>query len=382
MLDQPDPTIWLVTGSHQLRSYLQRPADWQLTLFPCAADAFIPAVDGGQTYTTPLVGHPATATRLIDQAGELQDGPTGTLDHRLADDDTMPMGLFRPSGDGHYQLYLHVGVYAGRVRFLKLPAAPLTLAEAGPALIAAIDEHYLKVNNFLCFRLNLRPEIELEHKFTITSDPDVYQLARALVREVSTGQLPGVVLEIREELQHWDFLNHLYSITAPEDQVGYVSFIPTTDGCYTVKRKQFAADTDERPEQRRSGTEIPSGDLAGYVRDELGLASDWNASFRRIRYDVFVEMIESGNGYGIAFDRCTVTDEQGNRIDGLPELLQCEIEYVYSVALDGTELDSVRADLARLVELISDYLDRHGVTSYQQHESKLTFLRNLHVPAR
>ena len=118
------------------------------------------------------------------------------------------------------------------------------------------------------------------------------------------------------------------------------------------------------------------------MRDELGLTPAWHASFRRIRYDISVEAIGSGNVFGIAFDRSTIIDEAGRRVSGLPELVQCETEYIYCQALTGADWDSVRADLVSLRTALSDYFDQRGIDNYQRHESKLTFLRNQHVALR
>jgi hypothetical protein len=123
-------------------------------------------------------------------------------------------------------------------------------------------------------------------------------------------------------------------------------------------------------------------DFETYLRQEMQLTPTWHASFRRIRYDLSVESIETGNVFGIAFDRCVIVDEQGQRVSGLAELVQCEIEYIYSQTLGEATYDTVRADLAELRVLVSEFFDRRGVENYQRHESKLTFLRNQHAGVR
>jgi hypothetical protein len=378
VLDARADAVWLVAGHHELRSAMQRPAAWQVSLTECPPDALTPRVDGGHSYTVNLADCPATPSIVRNHRGELVSRSAVSLSSLLAQPTTTPLGLLRPTRNGEVQLYVHVDSYHGHVRFLKLPDPPVAPADAAGRLLAAIDEHFLKVNNYLCFRVKLQPDVELEHKFTLTGQPDVYQLARETLRHAADGGLAGFIVEFREEIQQWDFLNHVYAIEEPADEAGYVSFIPTTDGRYTVKRKLFTVDTDERPEQRTRGVQV-GPDLAAHVREELGLTPAWRASFRRIRYDVSVEAIESGNVFGIAYDRCTIIDDAGARIPGLPELVQCEIEYIYCQALTDTSFDSVRADLVSLRSTLSDYFDRQGIENYQRHESKLTFLRNQHV---
>lgn len=381
MLEGRADAVWLLAGPHQLRSALQRPAQWQANLVQCPRAAFVPQIDGGHTYTLdPADCPPAPALRL-DQSGAVLARSLAVPADLLGQPDRQPLGLLRPAGDGGFQLYAHVDSYSGRVRFLKLPTAPVPPAEAVVQLLAGIDEHFLRVNNYLCYRVKLRPDVELEHKFTLTGDPDVFQLAQDTLRHAAGGGLAGFVVEFREEIQQWDFLNHVYAIEEPAEEAGYVSFIPTTDGRCTVKRKLFTTDIDERPEIRNRGVEVGS-DLAAHVRDELGLTSAWHASFRRIRYDISVEAVSSGNVFGIAFDRSTIIDEDGRRVSGLPELVQCETEYIYCQALTGADWDSVRADLVSLRTALSDYFDQRGIDNYQRHESKLTFLRNQHVALR
>lgn len=381
MLEGRADAVWLLTGPHQLRSALQRPAQWQANLVECPRAAFVPQIDGGHTYTLNPADCPSAPALRLDQSGAVLARSLAAPADLLGQPDRQPLGLLRPAGDGGFQLYAHVDTYAGHVRFLKLPTAPVPPAEAVSQLLAGIDEHFLRVNNYLCYRVKLRPDVELEHKFTLTGDPDVFQLAQETLRHAAAGGLAGFVVEFREEIQQWDFLNHVYAIEEPAEEAGYVSFIPTTDGRCTVKRKLFTADVDERPEIRNRGVEVGS-DLAAHVRDELGLTSAWHASFRRIRYDISVEAISSGNVFGIAFDRSTIIDEAGRRVPGLPELVQCETEYIYCQALTGADWDSVRADLVSLRTALSDYFDQRGIGNYQRHESKLTFLRNQHVALR
>lgn len=372
--------VWLVTGAHQLRSAMHRPAEWQVSLVECPAAAFTPPVDGGLSYTIRIADSPTASVIQLDQSGTVLGRSMSSLAELLAEPGTVPLGLLRPAGHGTVALYLQVDSYLGHVRFLKLPDEPVAEAMAPAALIAGLDEHFLKVNNYLCFRVKLRPEIELEHKFTLTGDPDVYLLAQDTLRHAAAGGLAGWIVEFREEIQQWDFLNYVYAVDEPVEQAGYVSFIPTTDGRYTVKRKLFTTDTDERPETRTRGVKVDT-DRETHVRSVLGLTPAWHANFRRIRYDVSVEAIATGNVFGIAYDRCTVVDDDGNRLPGVPELLQCELEYIYCQALTGADYATVRTDLASLRSVLSDYFDQRGIANYQRHESKLTFLRNLHVAA-
>ncbi len=378
MRDDAVPAMWLVVGSHDVRSSVRRPSEWRVTLLECPAGLIAPDVDGALSYTLDLRDWPPTRAMVQDQHGALVGESIASLDTVLDQAASMPIGLLRPGTGSLVQLYPQVDLYVGHARFLRLPGEQSTRADAVTDLLAGIDEHFLKITNYLCFRVKLRPDIELEHKFTLIDSPDVYALARDTLRLAGSGGIPGFTVEFREEIQAWDFLNHVYAIEEPLEEAGYVSFIPTTDGRNTVKRKIYTEDTDERVELRTRGVDI-GDDPSRYIREVMRLTPSWNASFRRVRYDVSVEAIESGNVIGIAYDRSTIIDEYGVPVPGTAELTQCEMEYIYSQALTGATFESVRADLSTLREIMSGYFDRRQIQNYQRHESKLTFLRNQHV---
>ena len=369
---------WLVVGSPDLRSALQRPERWQVQLIAVPEELLSPDVTGAQTYTLPMQNWPDRAGRTIDQDGLVRAESQGRLDDLLAGHRQVALGLLQPTDDGRFQLYPQVDTYIGCTRYLRVPNPPVAETGVVTELLRVIDEHFLRLNNYLCYRVKLEPDVELEHKFTLTDNPDVHVLARATMDAAGELAFPGWIVEFREEIQQWDFLNHIYAISEPAEDVGYVSFIPTTDGKYTVKRKIFAHDTDERPELRSRGVKIGT-DLAAHIRDEMKLEPDWQASFRRIRYDVSVEHIRSGNVFGIAFDRSTIIDAEGRRVAGADELVQCEIEYIYSQAITAADFEDVRQDLADLRVSVADWFRSRGLHFYETHESKLTWLRNQHA---
>jgi hypothetical protein len=381
MKDEASPAIWLVVGSQDVRSSVRRPSEWQVTLLECPTAQLAPDVEGSRMYKLDLRDWPVTRAVVLDQDGNVvEDTEKAELATVLAAGSNSPLGLLRPAGAG-MRLYAHVDSYLEHARFIALPQPESARPAAVSDLLAGIDEHFLKVNNYLCFRVKLLPDVELEHKYTLTGDPDVYALARETLAMAADGGLAGWVVEFREEIQAWDFLNHVYAIEEPESEAGYVSFIPTTDGKHTVKRKIFTVDTDERPELRNRGVDV-GGDFEAHIRDVMHLIPAWHASFRRVRYDVSVESIETGNVFGIAYDRSTIIDDAGQRVPGLDELSQCEIEYIYSQSLAPIGFDVVRDDLAQLRVLVSDYFDRRQIENYQTHESKLTYLRNQHAAFR
>lgn len=383
MLDEVGPASWLVVGSHDLRSQVRRPSEWQVTLLECPAAALAPAVDQAMSYALDLRGWPDARALVLGSDGSVRDRAVISPQAVLDQDCNLPIGLLRPElpSLALMQPYSQVDLYQGHARFLRLPGAPSVRRSAVPNLLTGIDEHFLRIANHRCFQVKLKPDVELEHKFTLTGHPDVYALARNTLHLVRSGGLPGFAVEFREEIQEWDFLNYVYAIEQPVEDAGYVSFIPTTDGRYTVKRKIYTEDADERIELRNRHVDV-GADLEAYLRDVMGLTPAWNASFRRVRYDVYAEAIDSGNVIAITYDRSIVIDRSGHRIPAAAELTQCEMEYAYSLALTGATYDSVRRDLDRLRVLMSAYFDEHHIDNYQRHESKLTFLRDQYARLR
>ncbi len=354
-----------------------------MTLLECPAAALAPAVAGALSYTLNLRGWPDSRALVLGSDGSVIDRPVVSLQTVLDQESDLPIGLLRPELPSLtlMQPYAQVDLYQGHARFIRLPGDPSARQSALPKLLAGIDEHFLRIANHRCFQVKLKPDVELEHKFTLTGHPDVYALSRDSLRLARSGGLPGFKVEFREEIQAWDFLNYIYAIEEPVDEAGYVSFIPTTDGRYTVKRKIYTEDADERIELRNRHVDIGT-DLETYLHDVMALTPAWNASFRRVRYDVYVEAVDSGNVIAITYDRSTVIDRSGHLIPAAAELTQCEMEYAYSLALTGATYSSVRQDLDRLRILMSAYFDERGIDNYQRHESKLTFLREQYARLR
>lgn len=271
-----------------------------------------------------------------------------------------------------------VHVY-GQVRFVGEDACFIRVSETAvpdtatgmswlePALRRwATDALFL--NNHQRYYRKCFPGRELEHKYTLTPPTaDIWTLTCELMEVVGGGQWPGYVLEYRDEFQAWDYLNHLFQVVAPEEDRGYVSFIPTTDGKNLVKRKWFFQDAFERRESHTYGVELPDGPEA-YLREQLKVQVRALPSFRRVRYDINFESLASGHVYGIFFDTVTL-------IDGSPtRLQQCELEYLRSRRVLEPDQDVALAELEDLATRLEEFLRAHGLTDQRGTYSKLSFL--------
>jgi hypothetical protein len=226
----------------------------------------------------------------------------------------------------------------------------------------------LFLNNHQRYYRKCFPGRELEHKYTLEPPTaDIWTLTCELMEVVDGGQWPGYVLEYRDEFQAWDYLNHLYQVVEPEEDRGYVSFIPTTDGKSLVKRKWFQQDTFERRESHTYGVELPDGPET-YLRDQLQVQVRRLPSFRRVRYDINFESLSSGHVYGIFFDTVTLTAGSSARLQ------QCELEYLRSRRVLEPDEDVALAELEDLASRLEEFLRGHGLSDERGTYSKLSFL--------
>ena len=192
--------------------------------------------------------------------------------------------------------------------------------------------HAAQLNNHQRWFVNARPGLEIEQKFTLAGRPDIWLLAARTRDLVGAGAIDGWIPEHGNNggFEQWDFLSHIYEITGPEPDRGYIAFIPAVDGSWGIRRKWFTADAVIRREELTGGLDLgPDPDLRVVIRDRYGLAPSWGGCYRRVRYNVLLESLRSGHVFSIMFDRCT--DFAGR----VPDLYQAEVEYIHSRVISG-----------------------------------------------
>lgn len=283
----------------------------------------------------------------------------------------------RPAPDGAEGLEVHV---YSQIRFLvedacfiRITPEPLRVADiAGLDWLApARQRHgqdFLPLNNHQRYYRKCFPGHELEYKYTI--DPptgDIWTLNARLYQRILDGALPGYEPEYRDEFQAWDYTNHLFQVTEPEADRGYVSFIPTTDGLNLVKRKWFSADSFDRRETHTYGVTAPDG-FAAWIAAELEVTAHPLPAFRRARYDVNFESLHTGHVYGIFWDTVSLLDAPG------VQLQQCELEYLRSRVVLEPDADAVLVEMKQLAQWLEAFLTEHGLPAERGYYSKLTFL--------
>lgn len=272
-------------------------------------------------------------------------------------------------------LFSRVRLHPGDALFVRTTADPLPVPAPGDlswlqTAIRLHAKHARALNSHECHYRKAFPGQELEHKLTLTHQAPIWNIAADLHHHIAYDHLPGMVLRHRDDLQIWDYNNHLYEVTAPADQIGYVSFLSTSDtGVYRIKRKRFTTDTLARheiitPEVR------PDRPLDDYVRDVLGFKATRLPPFRRVRYDISVEALTTGHIFGIFVDRCRLLDA--------PEitLSQCEIEYLNTRTVFPPNEQQVLIDLEKITTWVQHALAKQGIFAERGYYSKLSFLRD------
>lgn len=295
--------------------------------------------------------------------------------HPRAEADAQAGDLARGPGDA---VHVH-----SQIRFLQEDACFIRLTDqpiptADPLsldwLAEAVRRHgqeSLFLNNHQRYYRKCFKERELEYKYTLTAPVDSWTHTADLYRELRAGALPGYVMEYRDEFQAWDYLNHLFEITGPEPEVGYVSFIPTTDGRHLVKRKWYAQDTFDRRETHTYGVEVTDdGGFEEWITRELQVTAVRLPSFRRVRYDVNFESLRTGHVYGIFFDHCSLTD------DSSVTLNQCELEYLRSRTVLEPDEDAVITEITAVAAWLERFLRERGLSDQPGYYSKRTFLKD------
>jgi hypothetical protein len=131
--------------------------------------------------------------------------------------------------------------YAGEdLLYIAMPVPPVRGDPAQHAhcrawaaeLSACHRSHIGQLNNHQCWFRNLHPGLEIEHKFTLPAGADIWHLAITTYQALRAGNLPGWIPEHGNNggFEQWDFLNHVFEITEPAAERGYIAFIPGTDG--------------------------------------------------------------------------------------------------------------------------------------------------------
>jgi hypothetical protein len=234
------------------------------------------------------------------------------------------------------------------------------------------SRHFL--SNYQLYFRKFKPGTEIEHKLTVTSEADIYELSVHFRNLIGSGIFSNYIWEYRDDFEQWDFDNHLYEVPGPPEEAGYISLMPSADGTAVVKRKWFTADAIERRESKWTGVTL-AGSGTEYISQRFGVVGRYLGAFRRTRFDISLESIVTGNVYAIMIDRCRFDR------DDWPDLCQIEVEYLKSRTLRASAAGALRAEMRQIVDATRGELDRLGIDHVESPLSKLTYMRQLHESA-
>lgn len=231
--------------------------------------------------------------------------------------------------------------------------------------------HRDRLNNHQRWFTNAQPGLEVEHKFTLTGEVDIWGLTVQMRQRIADGELPGWICEHGNNggFEQWDFLTHIFEINQPDQERGDIAFIPTVDGRWIIRRKQPTGDAAIRREDLTDGIDLgPSPDLAAVIEQRYGLTPAGGGTYRRIRYNVVAESLASGHVFSVMADRCT--DQAGH----VPDLHQVEVEYVRSRKIHPSD-DHLMEDFTQLTDWTRHVLHQNKIAATDNQLTKLRWLR-------
>lgn len=266
----------------------------------------------------------------------------------------------------HDGLFIHVTA-------LTHTGGPVDIASVLPTVLKVTSDDREFFNNHQCCYQKFWPDVEFEHKITMLAPVDLHSVTVGLRNLAGTEHLPGTIWDYRDDYQLWDFNNHLFEVSGPLSEAGYISFIPDSSGTVIVKRKWFAHDALRRRETRWRGVQISLtvDSFEDYARSHVDGDVHFLGSFRRTRFDSTCEFTRTGNVYGFMVDWCRPLDSPD-----APHLYQVEVEYLHSRTRDNAARHAIETELMTVRNATAAYLDRVGI-SHRPGESKLSYLRSL-----
>lgn len=291
----------------------------------------------------------------------------------------LPLAVVTLDGDMLHVTHLLTRVEKHITHLIKAPR-PVAACRAEDfidTLREGFEANHLYLNNFECYYIKGMPDTELEQKFNITGEYDYHVLNRQWYEALSDRHIDGFAPHLGDEIQHWAYDNDFCRIQ-PNSQrtAGYVSIMHWSrvrksgwdDPVVTYKKKLYQEDALERWErnyadQRVNGT--PEESMAAFFKLPLSPLPAW----RRTRYDMACEAVETGNIFMINFEDSRVRNDYSQR----GRLQQCEIEYLKTRGQPEERL--IYADLAKLTDKVEAFMRGIGLVCERTNYSKLTFLQ-------
>ncbi len=223
--------------------------------------------------------------------------------------------------------------------------------------------------NDACNHGRWRQDMELERKFTFVDIPDTWRLINAFYSHIIDGGFEGFVPEVGLEFQTFDYIVEIFDVLEPQDQKGYIAFIPQVNGKTCVKQKWFASNKELRKETLSFDVQLDRSEFEDHARSLCGGVVQRLPAYRRKRFDVNFESLRTGNVYGVFFDICRTVDAPiANWFS------QCEVEYCRSRTFG--ELTEILDQYEHVCGLVENFFDAQNIQYSKDMYSKLDFGRD------
>ncbi len=291
-----------------------------------------------------------------------------------------PVFLLRPAARASWLPYTLMSYTGDDLLYIRLPGPPVhgtpgsadCRAQWAADLSARHRAHRGQLNNHSSWFRNLLPGLEAEYKFTLSPGTDIWDLATTTHQHVRAETIGGWICGHGNNggFTQGDYTSHLFAITRPASERGYIAFMPAINGPgYVIRRKRYPRDQMLRREELTQDPRLTAdpADLPQVIRDRYGLTPAWGATYRRVRYNVMLESLRTGHVFSIMYDRCTA--------EHAAVLAQAEVEYVRSRTLRTGSRRQILGQLSELRTWTRDLLASNGITHAEDQLSKLTWLR-------
>ena len=231
---------------------------------------------------------------------------------------------------------------------------------------------YRHLLNDTCWYTRWKHDMELERKFTFRSIPDTWHLNTTLYESINLlDELPGFVPELDMSFQVFDYDNYLFEVIE-ESAKGYISFIPQANDKVAIKQKWFKENAELRKENIVYDITLDSSEYEAKAYEMAGGEVKRLAPFRRKRFDVNFESLETGNIYGVYFDICRSLDNPQQFA-----FSQCEVEYCRSRTF--FDYSNVMEEYELVCEFVKKFLEKQNIEYEQNLYSKLDFARETYL---
>jgi hypothetical protein len=266
-------------------------------------------------------------------------------------------------------LFIHTG--SQEINALEFISLENSIVDAVIFAIQNHQKHRLTLNYNVSSLKNFCPNEEIEYKINLLPGTNIWRIARLFYEEINHGNLEGFTLRFMLPMQSAEFDNNLFEVLNPVSQKGYISFIPCPDGRYIVKQKIYQSDSLQRIEKARFGVEI-GAKFEDYLENNYpDLIFRKLSPFKRLRHNVNIESLHTGNIFSIVFD---VSEIKGHRF---PPLIQCEIEYIRTRSVDNIQL--VMEELDSVYKFTKIFLSKLNISYVETFYSKLSYLKDFHA---